>query len=60
MVMTYFYLKVKVKGQDLDHYPAKLLKHCMFLQNVFAFLIEIIISVHNNEDRVLLNIILAI
>ncbi len=34
---TYFYHKVKVKGQDLDHYPAKLLKHYRFVQNVFTF-----------------------
>ena len=40
--MTYdldlnFYFKVKVKGQDLGHYPAKLLKHFWFAQNVFTF-----------------------
>ena len=34
---TYFYHKVKVRGQDLDHYPAKLLKHYRFVQNVFTF-----------------------
>ncbi len=33
--MTYCYYKVKVKGQDLGHYPAKLLKHCMYAENVF-------------------------
>ncbi len=38
-MMTYFYNKVNVKGQDLDHYPAKLLNHYTFLQNVFAFFI---------------------
>ncbi len=37
MLMTYFYHKVKVKGQDLDHYPPKLLKHFRFVQNVFTF-----------------------
>ncbi len=26
---------------DLDHYPAKLLKHCTFLQNVFIFLLAL-------------------
>ena len=41
-IMSYFYHKVKVKGQDLGHYPAKLLKHCCTLvQNVFAFLVWI-------------------
>ena len=39
VMMTYFYNEVKVKGHDLGHYPAKLLKHCTFLQNVFAFFI---------------------
>ncbi len=37
ILMTNFYYKVKVKGQDLDHYPAKLLKHYRFVQNVFTF-----------------------
>ena len=29
--------KVKVKGHDLGHYPAKLLKRFRFSQNVFTF-----------------------
>ncbi len=37
-MMTYFHYKVKVKGHDLGHYPAKLLKHFRFVQNVFTFL----------------------
>ena len=40
--MTYarsFHIKVKVKGQCQGHYPAKLLKHFRFSQNVFTFLI---------------------
>ncbi len=36
--MTYFYYKVKVKGQDLGHYLAKLLKRFRFSQNVFTLL----------------------
>ena len=36
--MTYFYYKVKVKGQDLGHYLAKLLKRFQFSQNVLTFL----------------------
>ncbi len=38
IVMTYFHYKVRVKGYDLGHYPAKLLKHFRFSQNVFTFL----------------------
>ena len=38
IVMTYFQYKVKVKGHDLGHYPAKLLKRFRFSQNVFTFL----------------------
>ncbi len=40
-LMTYvslFHIKVKVKGQHQGHYPAKLLKHFWFAQNVFTFL----------------------
>ena len=37
IMMTYFYYKVKVKGQDLDHCPAKLIKRYRFTQNVFTF-----------------------
>ena len=32
------HINVKVKGQDLGHYPTKLLKHYRFAQNVFTFL----------------------
>ena len=34
--------KVNVKGQDLGHYPVKLLKHFRIVQNVFAFLCPIV------------------
>ncbi len=34
---AHFYHKIKAKGQDLDHYPAKLLKRFRFVQNVFTF-----------------------
>ena len=36
--MAYFHYKVKVKGHDLGHYLAKLLKRFWFSQNVFTFL----------------------
>ena len=37
IVMTYSHYKVKVKGQDLGHYLAKMLKHFRFSQNGFTF-----------------------
>ncbi len=37
-LITYFYYKVKVRGQHLGHYPAKLLKRFQFSQNVLTFL----------------------
>ncbi len=35
--VSLFHIKVKVKGKDLGHYPAKLLKRFRFSQNVFTF-----------------------
>ena len=40
-MMTYFHYKVKVRGQDLGYYLAKLLKRFQFSQNVFTFFIAI-------------------
>ncbi len=38
-MMTFCYYNVKVKGQDLGHCHAKLLKRFLFSQNVFTFLL---------------------
>ena len=46
IVMTYFYYKVKVKGQDLGHYPAKTFPVCakcfhfLLLRHIYVILLQ--------------------
>ena len=53
IVMTYFDYKVEVKGQDLGHYPAKLLERFRFAQNVFNFYNLSIKAEHNGFSSTL-------